>query len=707
MASKKILNQRVRICIFGVILKIIFIHLIHSVYSNNFELTNLRNGFFGSIIIDSTILVYGDYGTIFKSTDLGRKWRTEFIGRYERIYHIENFNDTLWGILENTSVIRSYDKGKTWEIFDINMPHKEHFYWILVDSNYLYIRCDSSLLKLDKSCNIEKIITDTLLKVTISNYQSNALIVSPISQPYPQKIYFVFDKLVIPIWGIWDSFCVLDKNFDNLNLVSIKDKIPKQEGENYLILYDIINFDKKYTFQFHPRYNLYTTDPTFSDWKLFFKDSSFLNYTFEDSLRRWKNYYRLMAGSFFTDFVSLYGVSKEMIVYNVPYSNGAYKPLYLKFFIKEYRSEPFDTFVVIGNYFKDIYLANEKYYYYGKVLGREIITASLSKPNVSISENLAVFTSNNPNSSITQTKFVLLSRNRFSDWELVNLVQGKPFYILNDSTFFFVNDIEIYRTFDAGNTFKPFESYIEGDTDIVIPGHFNIKEIRQMFVDTSGKGVLLGYPSNPFPTKTYNFFQNIEKKVSIPYYQSLRSSSYFSPSNISFVDNKFLFSFFDTSQVNFRYFIYVGDSSFRHFDQIVFDSMFAPMYISPHFVNEFIALGLGKNNDSISFEIRYTNDTGHTWRTQVRLDGFRQINQIYEHNRDSIFIVFNNPDKIFLYERKKNNLQQIWQNEESGLNPLLMVISDRFYIVGRGLFLENTDRSDLTQWRQGEWDYGK
>ncbi|MFN3270921.1 MAG: hypothetical protein ACK42G_10055, partial [Candidatus Kapaibacteriota bacterium] len=103
-------------------------------------------------------------------------------------------------------------------------------------------------------------------------------------------------------------------------------------------------------------------------------------------------------------------------------------------------------------------------------------------------------------------------------------------------------------------------------------------------------------------------------------------------------------------------------------------------------------------------EIRRTLDTGHTWEKILILKNVGKVNQIYEHNPDSVFITFKEPDKVYLYDRTRDTLQLLWQPEtDDGQNPLLMVISDRFYIVGKGLFLENTDRSDLTQWREGKW----
>ncbi|ROL55674.1 hypothetical protein D9V84_11025, partial [Bacteroidetes/Chlorobi group bacterium Naka2016] len=707
MEIKKFSYRRDKFYPFGAIFFIAICGICSILKAQNFEIIPLRNGFFGSTFIDTTIFVYGDFGVIYKSSDLGKTWKLDLIGANKKISQLEIFNDTLWGILEDSHIICSTNQGKSWEIFDIKMPTKEHFYWFLVDSSYFYIRCDSTILKVDRNFNIIKFLSDTIIKTYSANFVSTSLINKSIIITYPKKMYFVFNKIVLPISKILDSFCILDKNFDSLKLISIKDNIPKQEGETSFSLIDIFNFDNKFCFQFFPRYTLFVTDSTFENWNLFFKDSSFLNFTFEDSLKRWQNYYRILGSSLFTDKDSLYGIHSEFAKHYIPDGSGGYKFLYFNYYVKKYRSEPYDTLIVIGKPFKDIYFSTHIYYVFGSRLGGEIISEQLGFPNVSFNKDIVVFTENNPNNFITQSKLILLTNSKFSNWNLVNLLLGKPFYILNDSTYFFVKDIEIYRTFDGGITFKPFETYIEGDTDSYVPGFNNLKEIRQIYIDSTGKGVLLGIPKNPFPTKTYNFFKNIEHKVSIPYNKSIRSLPNSLPSNISYIDDKFLFSFFDTSRMKFRYQIYVGDSSFHSFNLVVFDSMWAPIYLVPLSVNEFLAVGLANHSDTVTFEIRSTNDTGHTWLNLVRLDGLIDINQIYEHNKDSIFVVFKNPDRIYLYERPTNRLQLVWQTENNSYAPMLMVISDRFYIVGRGLFLENTDRSDLTKWREGEWDYGK
>ncbi|MFN3270732.1 MAG: WD40/YVTN/BNR-like repeat-containing protein, partial [Candidatus Kapaibacteriota bacterium] len=365
MKSNNIFNRRGKLYPFGAVL-IIGLFIFGTILeAKNFDLTPLRNGFFGSVIIDSTIIVYGDYGVIYRSTDLGGTWKMHLIGEDANIRRIENFNDTLWGILEKGKIIRSTNKGETWEFFDINIPQKEGFYWLLIDSNYLYVRCDSSILKLDRNLKLLKSITNEFLKIRWNDFYSDCTLLSPVMLPIPIKFYFVFDKIIVPISSsevsLVESFCVIDKELNNLNLVTISDKIPKQKGENYLALVDIFYFDNTYTFQFIPRYGLFKTDSTFKNWQWFFKDPSFLNYTFEVPTLRWENYYRVGSTSLFTDNTTLYGIYNKEEKHIIDSKTGAYTFLFNNIYVEEYKSKPKDTFIVIGNPFKDIYLATFEY----------------------------------------------------------------------------------------------------------------------------------------------------------------------------------------------------------------------------------------------------------------------------------------------------------------------------------------------------------
>jgi len=156
----------------------------------------------------------------------------------------------------------------------------------------------------------------------------------------------------------------------------------------------------------------------------------------------------------------------------------------------------------------------------------------------------------------------------------------------------------------------------------------------------------------------------------------------------------------------------LGDTSLRKFRTVLRDttSFSAVIYIMPRTVGDFDAICIVSDTTDTTrttFEIRRTQDTGRTWTVLHRIDNWGQISQIYELNKDSIFITLKFPDRVYLYDRIQDKLQLLWKSDSGDYRPLLMMLSGKFYLVGRGLYLENPDRNDLTRWWKGHWDYGK
>ncbi len=171
--------------------------------------------------------------------------------------------------------------------------------------------------------------------------------------------------------------------------------------------------------------------------------------------------------------------------------------------------------------------------------------------------------------------------------------------------------------------------------------------------------------------------------------------------------DKFFFTKSDTiSQwwnIGYRTFACYLDTSFEEYNELHVDTLAATFHIIPESLSEFIAFCYVNNPDEYNdytFEVRkyLLKDSNFTFTTLHKINSKIAINQIYEHNRDSIFITFKQPDQLYLYYRTRDTLQLLWAPEnDEWRNPLLMLISDRFYLVGRELFLENINRNDLTQ----------
>ena len=70
-------------------------------------------------------------------------------------------------------------------------------------------------------------------------------------------------------------------------------------------------------------------------------------------------------------------------------------------------------------------------------------------------------------------------------------------------------------------------------------------------------------------------------------------------------------------------------------------------------------------------------------------------------------IVSLKPNRIFLFDRNANKIDTIFTDDTRDyLNLQVMDVTNKLFIVGDSLCLENSDRSDLTKWEIGKWDYG-
>ena len=711
-------------------LSLFFFIIFLSLYSQNskafeFNFLPLRFDLYGSIIDSPNVIVYGNYGIFLFSSDFGSNWNIRSIGNYSAIRGMQKDKDTIWGILDNGFLIFSHNKGINWQKIKIPLDSNDKFLCFFVDENSIFIRTVKSIIKLNKHGQIEKKLSDSVFLPRSDFPNSRDILPQKDSVYLRYKIYPFYDKIIVDSkyeksFGN-DGFYVVDKNLDSLKYISIRGKINIQDTLP-LMEFNVYYLKGKPILRIWG--NLYFTDSLFNKWEYFFNDTVFLNY----QLRKTQEYKRrnsivISPRTYFFCKDTLMGLEKEEIVRYLDSSQTGYIPLYNKYKIKKHINVPKDSLVDFGTSFDDVYFATYLFRIGSiNISGETIYYCLFLDPKVSsYSNKLMVLTMGNPESLPLQNRFLLLSQNDFSEWHLVSLLQGIPLFILNDSTYFFVKDREIYRTLDGGNTFKPLEYYSMGDTIGRFPGRYSMEKVTKIFLDSTGKGYIWGLLSNSFtsyftPTVTYNFFKNIsypwEGKTSSGAFPVLPKNE---PTNISLLGDSFLFGYSSTEVFPFRYSIHIGDTNFVDFiTPVQFQKGFGLKFILPNSsVNDFYMFGLAHppqdssfDSSRISFEIRHSNDTGKTYTIVHKLPYLNPI-QFYQHGKDSVFFTTSLPDRLYLFDRKTNELKLLWEAEEGDFRPMLMVISDHFYLVGRGLFLENADRSDLTQWREGEWDYGK
>ncbi len=662
----------------SLIFLLFFLIFFTKVYAFDFNLQPTMVSFRGVVSSGNNIIVYGTYGTYLFSTDFGETWEQRSVGSYDVINKIVNYNDTLWGIMQNGQLLISVDNGNSWKIFKYELESGEDFIGILVNDKSIYLRGINSIMMLNRSLEVEKVLKDLRLKeyLTLDS-------VGPKTQKFYREtsfplMFFIDNKLILTSDSASKfGFIVIDENLNEVEPIYLKGKVKSHPNflHDYFSLANIIDYQDKKLFLINN--SLYYTDSSFSNWKTIFADT---NFSFPLD-------YRVCSPS------SMFCWNDTLYMLFTPEISISRRGTGLG--IKKYLNTPKDTLIVVGEpYFSD----------YWKTPYPALLASA--QPTLLFDSLLII---------IYDPKTFLITKHLGKTWKYISCLYGSPSIILSDSTFFFVtsNDTRIFKTTNGGITFLPPMFYDDGV--YINPLSFESKAL--FYVDETGRGFIKGYQSF-YPQYFY---------VTDDYWDSfVRHHDLFEFSlptefttNIIKQGDTYLFAASDTSFswlnyniAYFTFFCYI-DTGLQKSRVTIRDTLSAVFHILPISENlgEFIGISLvndGKLFTKVHFEIRQYSDSGRTFTTLHRIDEPLKVNQIYEHNWDSIFIAFREPDRLYLYDCKREVLELLWENNsEDSQNPMIMYLGGKFYLVGRGLFLENTNRNDLTQWREGRWDYGK
>ncbi|ROL55777.1 hypothetical protein D9V84_10745, partial [Bacteroidetes/Chlorobi group bacterium Naka2016] len=693
----------------GKTLSPVFLLLILSIFQTralDFEFTPLHLTFGSPTICKEKILIPANFGTILYTSDFGKTWNYKSIGDFTQIWNIINYEDTLWGICDDNSVIISTDCGQNWTKKKIQLDTNENLVNIFVDAEGIYIRTDQSIALFDRNLQQVTKVSKPFLKLSKSLYLERSI---PFKiEYYPgifKNIYSVFNKIVLAVANDSSIMVVFDKNLKNYFLVK-RDEI---NGGWNILLNNILFIDKKPIASMgYILYNLYYFDSTFKNFTYFFPDTTFMNYA--DTLNSAEELTIGIPSTYFTVDDSLYilsSVEPDSVFIGTKYSINKIN----KYVPEDIKFRTVGEF--IDNYNSLLYMKNTGSNSGYNIFGVSYLFTMGSPPNV-LNDSIIVKTN--------FKRFLSLSTDKGRNWSLKSFLGGKPRFILNDSTYFFINqyldNTEMAKTTDGGKTFVPAKNFKLGHNKFMV--NIDYRTLPLFYVNEKGKGFMKGYQgySPEYLIYTNDYWDYQDKKYLEDFnlgYESIYPIQQFT-SNVIELPDKFFFIKSDTLtnlfDIGYRSFLCLLDTSFNSFSSKKIDTLSAIFYINGNSYEKFIAFCLANNPEDlhdISFEIRsyYLEDNYYRFQILQKLTNYKHITQIYEHNKDSIFVSFKNPNRIYLYERPTNRLQLIWQTEENSYAPLLMVISDRFFIVGRGLFLENTNRNDLTKWREGEWDYGK
>ncbi len=694
-----------------------------------FNLIPMKVNFNNSVSTKNNILVYGDYGSYLISTDRGVTWKQKDIGLYNEIFDMVYYNDTLWALVDNNSLYISTDEGLNWEMKKIQIGDEDTTVRILVDDESIFLRGKKSIYKINRKFEIISSITSDSLNIEWA-YNKTYDPDLPVKFKYITKgfppILFFNNKIITGASAFIPNskgFLEIDKNLERINLIDIRGKFPFNIDSMDVHLTRIFKYNNKWVFVISS--HLFITDSILTKFEYFFPDTSFLSYLDKNSgrIRGDKDYfmYGCYPPTVFLHKNDVFAVSPVDSNFDNEYTGlvPSYKLVGIK---KYYNINGKDTFLLYGNYFKDIYKTSrfiDRTIPGGEPEGNFIPDHGLyysfgfSSPSIYF-DSIWMFN--------FYHKSLLISKDNCKTWNLISYLSGKPVSILNDTTYFFVrvgqNATDINKVDQDLLGYPPV--VYDSNTKQRLYNYNTFYDLKIFHLDSTGFGFATGFLpfGPPYFILTYDNWKTLEfRKNNFREFIEPRPMNFVS--NLCWLGDNILLATSDTNLVYRNYpinKIFLVDTSLKTFKLIVNDTISKGIILhilkdDSTNIGKFTSIFLIFDSTSLFnrvLEIRRTLDTGHTWEKILILKNVGKVNQIYEHNPDSVFITFKEPDKVYLYDRTRDTLQLLWQPEtDDGQNPLLMVISDRFYIVGKGLFLENTDRSDLTQWREGKWDYGK
>ncbi|MDQ1265037.1 MAG: hypothetical protein QG635_187, partial [Bacteroidota bacterium] len=669
-------------------------------YSEEFDLMPTNIHFFGVVSSGHNIIAYGDNGAYLMTTDKGNIWKQySFIkNEYAAVRDIKNYNDTLWGIFDKGSVIRSVDNGMHWTEFEFDLDSGDRFLTIEVNDDFLFIRSKLHIFKIDRYLQIVKTYTDKLIVIN----EAERIY---IPDDYPTAYNNVCNKLV-------DGKLVVTtprspENSDSINILIISEKLEKLKEiklreylysrYGFLGLSNIFQYNQKPVFEISS--NLYYADDDYTKWTYFFSDTSYFNQN--DSLFH-RTHYHLSIKDIYTEHQNLY--LDYYFRNEAKHAAGCLNinGISLHNIASKIYKENEDKFVDIDNLFENNYYTIRRVY----PISWDGISSYLNNLNI-FEDGIMIRTGFYK--SLAQTQ------NEGKTWNLVSYLSGKPKAILNDSTYIYINDEsninEINVSHNYGSTFLPTQiadsaSYLRG-----------LNNIALFHVDSTGKGFLTGEKNSDNSTNNFvstkDMWNSHQSNSFVRFYVGYGSPSFVS--NIVNLDGNYLFAsnrtLFEGRFYNYIYFVDSSLNSFktlRYESQYGFDTLYAIHHIialdSSHYN---LICTVQDTNDYFHrwLEVRETSDSGRTQKTILTIDRYLEINQIYELNKDSVFFTTTVPDRLFLYDRKRNAVDTLY-SENTEHNIMLMCLSGKFFLVGEKLFLENSDRSDLSKWQPSKWDYG-
>jgi len=680
---------------------------------SNFEITPLKINWVGAVWINEKLIIYGTQGALLISDDKGKTWAKRFIDTCQgTIVRLVNYNDTLYGAISNGKILISTNFGKDWQVLNVENPRNESFLDLFVSDNALIVNTDSGFIRYTKKGEL-------LGSIQVPHYQA----------------YFYDNKIIVsgPNFNT-NGFGYISEDLSTIHTINVRGKFLDEYNPETYVFEKIIKIrPDKYLLTLNGVFTV--CDTSFENFTYFFPDKRIFNpydSTYWDQISR-LGFWHLRNLFFYlkdTLFIGTLKLSQKYLM-KIPPFNSRNRPGTLWDYQLSFFSKDSLKFLPYNNLF-------ENKYYTPNIRTDSMGISGESRNQLFLRRSDHYVFQDSIIVKVSAFNSIFLTTNKGKEWRLVSSLHPNcsPRFIFYDSIFVFLNDYDEYnndvdRSTDGGITFIPTE--IGLDTDripyVIVDsnynpidtfytglktGYFSTSDHTYMFyIDSTGRGLWFGDRSLSPDDLDFAYTKDFSRTYKFERFKN----SYFRGSNAIQLGPNYLFTlskyitytFNDSIHTSF----YSIDTGFTQSLPTFLNTFkgFTNLYIMPSRNSGFILFGYAQNYEyskQWDFEIRYTPDSGKTQQILYRLlFPNEEVIQFFPLNEDSLFFTMVTPPRLYLFDRKTNELKLLWEIEEGECRPMLMVISDRFYLVGRGLFLENADRSDLTQWREGEWDYGK
>lgn len=650
-----------------------------SITAKNYKITPVNIDFNGVISIDDNVVIYGSNGYYYYSEDGAKTWEERKILEQANVKKILEYNNDLYGIIEDGYLIKSTDKGNSWIVKKYDKDSIDKFIAMDVDNEKFFVRSIDKIIEFNLDLEYESHFSDSILFYSEFQGKHNPL--------YAREfLSYHNNKLFIPLTD--RNFMLLSDDYQYKKIKKISecnsaltDKKPFLTGLDYLndslmVKIEIAGKVEQYIF-------LIGNGNYEENWKLIPLDSSlFINFNAYDN--------------------SIYGIGRDLGLTgdfdkDWKFHFGIPKTTYLnKYDLAK------DTLEIVGN----------KYYSYYKLgtVQTDEIGANYSG-YYDMYDIGPYFINDSTIICVGRSKFIFISYDMGKNWELQSFIDGTPNIIFDDNNYVNSGILSSY-TSNGGMTYTPQKIV---DTTACHYCRFTYHHLT--FISPEGKGFYFGIPEFDNYSNigfTQDSGKTFEFKSTLDFYsKTFKFGTNFALIGDEYVTVQNRLTTPSNPQLPYKWvsmmFKFNKDDFSQYTREFLDTSKYKYYYIFPKDKNSFteVLQFIEPNHpDDQYLEIRTTTDNGETWETNHKIKNYSNVYKFYEHNKDSLFITsyeltyysgIDYMNRVYLYDRTRNELDTLFIEDDVERSNLQVVYFDNnFYLMGENLL--KIGNSDLTEW---------